>query len=223
MAAPIISEEGRGLRRKKKKKPRVSEPGVLVIEHAEASDAGQTVNSEKHQEFFCYSYFLFQTFHFAFLLLKINAALTLSLRCVHLRGMEHGGGRHQERLRVGGLGGLVVRWGEPVGRGSQQRAAVAGKPVQCRGLSGGSGQGADSIFTCLQLTVSDPDVQVLTAVSCFLCRWFTLSRWCWSGSCSPAEGLPPWVRTSRTPPSLCHAGSAPLFILITLRSATPPR
>lgn len=41
MAAPIISEEGRGLNRKKKKKPRVSEPGALVIEHAEASDAGQ--------------------------------------------------------------------------------------------------------------------------------------------------------------------------------------
>ncbi|XP_075882876.1 leucine-rich repeat neuronal protein 1 [Nelusetta ayraudi] len=40
MAAPIISEEGRGLNRKKKKKPRVSEPGALVIEHAEASDAG---------------------------------------------------------------------------------------------------------------------------------------------------------------------------------------
>lgn len=45
MAAPIISEEGRGLSRKKKKKPRVSEPGALVIEYAEASDAGQTVNS----------------------------------------------------------------------------------------------------------------------------------------------------------------------------------
>ncbi|XP_070823996.1 leucine-rich repeat neuronal protein 1 [Chaetodon trifascialis] len=41
MAAPIISEEGRGLsRKKKKKKHRVSEPGALVIEHAEPSDAG---------------------------------------------------------------------------------------------------------------------------------------------------------------------------------------
>ncbi|XP_076597159.1 leucine-rich repeat neuronal protein 1 [Chaetodon auriga] len=39
MAAPIISEEGRGLSRKKKKH-RVSEPGALVIEHAEPSDAG---------------------------------------------------------------------------------------------------------------------------------------------------------------------------------------
>ncbi|XP_073326684.1 leucine-rich repeat neuronal protein 1 [Pagrus major] len=38
MAAPIISEEGRGLSRKKKH--RVSEPGALVIEHAEPSDAG---------------------------------------------------------------------------------------------------------------------------------------------------------------------------------------
>ncbi|XP_008291287.1 leucine-rich repeat neuronal protein 1 [Stegastes partitus] len=39
MAAPIISEEGRGLSRRKKKH-RVSEPGALVIEHAEPSDAG---------------------------------------------------------------------------------------------------------------------------------------------------------------------------------------
>lgn len=72
MAAPIISEEGRGLSRKKKKKPRVSEPGALVIEHAEASDAGEMVNSLKNQEICCYSYFQFQTFHFAFLLLKIK-------------------------------------------------------------------------------------------------------------------------------------------------------
>uniref|UniRef100_UPI0037E99CBB leucine-rich repeat neuronal protein 1 n=1 Tax=Semicossyphus pulcher TaxID=241346 RepID=UPI0037E99CBB len=39
MAAPIISEEGRGPSRKKKKH-RMSEPGALVIEHAEPSDAG---------------------------------------------------------------------------------------------------------------------------------------------------------------------------------------
>ncbi|XP_037627426.1 leucine-rich repeat neuronal protein 1 [Sebastes umbrosus] len=39
VAAPIISEEGRGLSRRKKKH-RVSEPGALVIEHAEPSDAG---------------------------------------------------------------------------------------------------------------------------------------------------------------------------------------
>ncbi|KAM6982527.1 leucine-rich repeat neuronal protein 1 isoform 1-T2 [Tautogolabrus adspersus] len=39
VAAPIISEEGRGLKRKKKKH-RMSEPGALVIEHAEPSDAG---------------------------------------------------------------------------------------------------------------------------------------------------------------------------------------
>uniref|UniRef100_A0A3Q3AUL9 Si:ch211-180f4.1 n=1 Tax=Kryptolebias marmoratus TaxID=37003 RepID=A0A3Q3AUL9_KRYMA len=39
MAAPIISEEGRGLDRKKKKH-RLTEPGALVIEHAEPSDAG---------------------------------------------------------------------------------------------------------------------------------------------------------------------------------------
>ncbi len=37
-AAPIISEEGRGQSRKKKH--RVLEPGALVIEHAEPSDAG---------------------------------------------------------------------------------------------------------------------------------------------------------------------------------------
>lgn len=41
MAAPIISEEGRGLSRKKTKH-RMSEPGALVIEHAELSDAGQS-------------------------------------------------------------------------------------------------------------------------------------------------------------------------------------
>lgn len=41
VAAPIISEEGSGLSRKKKKKHRVSEPGALVIEHAELSDTGQ--------------------------------------------------------------------------------------------------------------------------------------------------------------------------------------
>lgn len=41
VAEPIISEEGRGLSRKKKKH-RVSEPGALVIEHAEPSDAGQS-------------------------------------------------------------------------------------------------------------------------------------------------------------------------------------
>ncbi|KAK5864164.1 hypothetical protein PBY51_001125 [Eleginops maclovinus] len=40
VAAPIISEEGRGLSRTKKKKHRMSEPGALVIEHAELSDAG---------------------------------------------------------------------------------------------------------------------------------------------------------------------------------------
>ncbi|XP_074537816.1 leucine-rich repeat neuronal protein 1 [Halichoeres trimaculatus] len=40
VAAPIISEEGRGLSVKKKKKHRMSEPGALVIEHAEASDTG---------------------------------------------------------------------------------------------------------------------------------------------------------------------------------------
>nr|XP_020516131.1 leucine-rich repeat neuronal protein 1-like [Labrus bergylta] len=39
VAAPIISEEGHGLKRKKKKH-RMSEPGALVIEHAEPSDAG---------------------------------------------------------------------------------------------------------------------------------------------------------------------------------------
>lgn len=41
VAAPIISEERRGPSRKKKKH-RVSEPGALVIEHAEPSDAGQS-------------------------------------------------------------------------------------------------------------------------------------------------------------------------------------
>lgn len=40
VAAPIVSEEGRGL--SKKKKHRVSEPGALVIEHAELSDTGQS-------------------------------------------------------------------------------------------------------------------------------------------------------------------------------------
>ncbi|KAG7224379.1 hypothetical protein INR49_004721 [Caranx melampygus] len=39
VAAPIISEEGRGLSRKKKKH-HMSDPGALVIEHAEPSDAG---------------------------------------------------------------------------------------------------------------------------------------------------------------------------------------
>uniref|UniRef100_A0A672HYM7 Si:ch211-180f4.1 n=1 Tax=Salarias fasciatus TaxID=181472 RepID=A0A672HYM7_SALFA len=39
VAAPMISEEGRGLSRRKKKH-RVSEPGALVIEHAEPSDTG---------------------------------------------------------------------------------------------------------------------------------------------------------------------------------------
>lgn len=63
---------------------------------------------------------------------------------------------------------------------------------------------------------------VLT-VSCFLCRWFTPSQWCWSGSCIPAKELHPWVKISRTPPSLCHAGSAPPCTLTTLRSVTPPR
>lgn len=46
MAAPIISEEGRGLSRKKTKH-RMSEPGALVIEHAELSDAGQSHDSVK--------------------------------------------------------------------------------------------------------------------------------------------------------------------------------
>lgn len=40
MAAPIISEEGRDLSRKKKH--RVSDPGALVVEHAEPSDTGRT-------------------------------------------------------------------------------------------------------------------------------------------------------------------------------------
>lgn len=40
MASPIISEEGRGLSRRKKKH-RMSDPGALVIEHAEPSDAGE--------------------------------------------------------------------------------------------------------------------------------------------------------------------------------------
>ncbi|XP_041860968.1 LOW QUALITY PROTEIN: leucine-rich repeat neuronal protein 1 [Melanotaenia boesemani] len=40
VAAPITSEEGRGLSRRKKKKHCMSEPGALVIEHAEPSDAG---------------------------------------------------------------------------------------------------------------------------------------------------------------------------------------
>ncbi|XP_068588207.1 leucine-rich repeat neuronal protein 1 isoform X2 [Cebidichthys violaceus] len=41
VAAPIVSKERRGLsHRKKLKKHRVSEPGALVIEHAEPSDAG---------------------------------------------------------------------------------------------------------------------------------------------------------------------------------------
>ncbi|KAF7654415.1 hypothetical protein LDENG_00070270 [Lucifuga dentata] len=39
VAAPIISEEGRGLSRERKKH-RMSEPGALVIEHAEPSDTG---------------------------------------------------------------------------------------------------------------------------------------------------------------------------------------
>ncbi|KAF3696334.1 Leucine-rich repeat neuronal protein 1 Neuronal leucine-rich repeat protein 1 [Channa argus] len=39
LAAPIISQEGNGLSRKKKKH-RMSEPGALVIEHAEPSDTG---------------------------------------------------------------------------------------------------------------------------------------------------------------------------------------
>lgn len=41
MASPIISEEGRGLSWRKKKH-RMSDPGALVIEHAEPSDAGQS-------------------------------------------------------------------------------------------------------------------------------------------------------------------------------------
>lgn len=65
--------------------------------------------------------------------------LSLSLRCVYLRGVEHGGGGHEECLRVCGLCGLVVRWGEPVGRRAQQRAALAGELVQLCSLSGGCG------------------------------------------------------------------------------------
>lgn len=38
VAAPLISEAGHDL--SKKKKHRMSDPGALVIEHAEASDAG---------------------------------------------------------------------------------------------------------------------------------------------------------------------------------------
>lgn len=53
MAAPIISEEGRGLSRKKTKH-RMSEPGALVIEHAEPSDAGQS----QTQTFFSFSLFI---------------------------------------------------------------------------------------------------------------------------------------------------------------------
>lgn len=103
MAAPIISEEGRGLnRKKKKKKPRVSEPGALVIEHAEASDAG----------------LLSPTFLLCFLpvgfvtpskLLPLFLSLSLTLRRVHLRGLEPGGRRHPQRVGGGGLSGLVVR------------------------------------------------------------------------------------------------------------------
>ncbi|XP_078144176.1 leucine-rich repeat neuronal protein 1 [Centroberyx gerrardi] len=40
VAAPIISEQGRGLTRKRSRKHRVSSPGALVIEHVEPSDAG---------------------------------------------------------------------------------------------------------------------------------------------------------------------------------------
>lgn len=54
MAAPIISEEGRGLS-KKKTKHRLSEPGALVIEHVEPSDAGQiTKKSLSAETSFCF-------------------------------------------------------------------------------------------------------------------------------------------------------------------------
>lgn len=71
--------------------------------------------------------------------------------------------------------------------------------------------------------ISNPYNSVELPFSRFLCRWFTPSQWCWSGSCIPVEQLCLWVRTSRTPPSLCPGGPVPPCTLTTLRSATPPR
>lgn len=137
MAAPIISEEGRGLKRRKKNKHRLSEPGALVIEHAEPSDAGRphdcvtlyTVMVTAPLSLPVYSYF----------------NLSLCLRCVYLRGVERRGGGHEECLRVSGLCGLVVGWAQPVGRRAGQRAALVGELVQRRSLSGGFGQGVSLV------------------------------------------------------------------------------
>lgn len=60
-------------------------------------------------------------------------------------------------------------------------------------------------------------------IFCYLCRWFTLSPWFWSGSCIPAGDLRLRVRTSRMLLCLCLGGPAPQSTLTTLRSATLPR
>lgn len=71
MAAPIM-EEGCGLSGRKRKH-RVLEPGALVIEHAEPSDTGGCERQVGHMT-------------------AVLVSLTVSsLRCVHLRGVEHGG------------------------------------------------------------------------------------------------------------------------------------
>lgn len=56
-----------------------------------------------------------------------------------------------------------------------------------------------------------------------MCRWFTPSLWCWSGSYIPAEELQLWVQTIMTSPSLFPGGPVQPCTLTTLRSATRPR
>lgn len=121
MAAPIKSEEGRGLNRKKNL--RVSEPGALVIEHAEPKNSGESETISCETE-------IMQNIHFNENRLSLSLCLSLtlsirlslplslsrflSLRCVHLRGVEHGGRRHEEHLSVCELCWLVVRGGDPL-------------------------------------------------------------------------------------------------------------
>lgn len=71
--------------------------------------------------------------------------------------MEQGGRRHQERLRVCGLGGRAGGRLKLVGRSARQGAELAREPVQQRILTGGRGQGASDqrllaqfwLVTCL--------------------------------------------------------------------------
>lgn len=149
---------------------------------------------------------------------KVYHSFALSLRYLHLCGLELWWCRHQEHLSVRGLSGILVQWPNLVRGGWPQETAIVGEFFRCYSFSGGPGQGSVIGFYQVSNYLFEELRSVQTHTRYIFpyvfCRWFMLSLWSWSGGC---------IRTSWILGPTCLIGPVHLFILTIHRSATLQR